>query len=76
MFVSPRFVRCGSRLALFVSVAVAPSTHSARRIVAIRRSHSQVVLYSFVIMVGWCFPSRRMNDAFTPPNSLSYQKTP
>jgi hypothetical protein len=38
MFVSPRFVRFGSRLASFVSVAVAPSTHSARRIVAIRRS--------------------------------------
>ena len=38
MFVLLRFVRFGSRLALFVSVAVAPSTHSARRIVAIRRS--------------------------------------
>lgn len=76
MFVLPRFVRFGYRLASFVAVAVAPSTHSTRRIVGIRRSHSHVVIYSFVIMLIWCFPSRRMNDTFTPPNSLSYQKTP
>jgi hypothetical protein len=64
MFVSPRFVRFGSRLALFVSVAVAPSTHSARRIVAIRRSS---------VVVGI---ANHQMGAFTPPNSLSYQKTP